>query len=268
MDHGSDVVDITAGDSDVFLTDQEMGTVSELPCVGLGGDGCRSWDHSSLDLSDGDRDCSDVQVDRVAWQELVKEAIRWRENWASRPATKRAAVTVLVDRYGALFDHRDRLVAVQKVDESDLGQLAERVVKGDLDVDFDFVFVMVGLFRDQELSKAKIITRVKCLVRAIQIRCRRACVGIVGLVPNYWAGPAAVMKGVNYNRNLSTGVQEALKLRSGVQFLPLHLHFQVRDDLDSRRLYLAQDGSLTRMAAFILRGVLLEEVGLAACPPV
>lgn len=290
MDGGSDVVEISGVDSDAFLTDLEEGIPGSRSrlhkgCADSGADACRLLLDSSrefISLEEGEIRSSPAGSEEVTgeirdvtlrWttedpvvREVLSDAICWRELWASRPG-ERAGVSLVVDRYGLHFDHRDRLMVVQKVNYSDFGQLAEMVLSGALDVEFSKIIFMVGWNRDVSLSKSRIVTSVKRLVQVVIQKNPGIKVGLAGLVPNYWCGAQKVMKAVNFNRNVSTGVKELVRVGCAVQFLPLHLHFQVRDNEEDRRMYLREDGVLTRTAAFCLRGLILQEFGLAI-PPV
>lgn len=285
MDVTSEGVNLKGRDSDAFLTDQEEWAQDRsLPrtgreCACSGGD-VYKWSGVSQDLisleegeiRDESMDVSSPVIGKPegpldpAAREILEDVVRWRQQWASRPGVV-APVSLVVDRYGQYFDHRDRLMVIQKVNQSDFGQLADLVEKGEVDTNFDKIIFMVGWRRDWSLSKARIVTNLKRLVRLLAWRQPQTKVGVSGLIPNYWGGPQAVMKAVNFNRNISTGVNELARSGFLVQYLPLHLHFQVRDDVEDRQLYLHRDGILTRRAAFCLRGILLQEFGFSL-PPV
>lgn len=282
---GADTVELLASDSDAFFTDQEEGTrdrPSGKECMPLEGGACRSADTSQdlISLEEGElregTGSEVVQLPCVAarWgnqedpviQEIHRDVLLWRYQWACRPGI-RAPVTLIVDRYGQNFDHRDRLMFVQKVDQSNFGQLADMVQTGALDVKFEKVVFMVGWNRDVGLSKSRVITSIKRLVKTVEERRPGVILGFSGLVPNYWKeDPEVIMKAVNFNRNMSTGAKELWRAGHFVQFLPLHLHFQVRDDVSSRGMFLQSDGTLTKVAAFCLRGILMEEFGLDVTP--
>lgn len=275
------MVDLSLGKSDLFLTDQEEegSWKGALPSGsrsgGCGLDGCKLAGDVSQDLislEEGElRDTprtDDVELTTMGAveREILWDSVSWRQQWASRPG-QASRVTLIVDKYGMEFDHRDRLMTVQKVEGSDLGQLAGLILSGEVDLQFDKAIIMVGWAHDLSLSKSRIITQMKRLGNIIGKIRPCLMVGFAGLVPNYWDSPHVVMKAVNYNRNISTAAAELRKLGQKVQFLPLHLHFQVRDSLPDRELYITQDGKLTRKAAFILRGMMLQEFGVPI-PPV
>lgn len=284
---GTDVVELLVSDSDAFLTDQEEGAVrfrgqhSPKECGPLDGAVCRSADTSQdlISLEEGelrDGSASEAELPCVAarWaqkedpviREIHRDVLLWRYQWACRPGN-RARVSLVVDWYGQHFDHRDRLICVQKVDQSDFGQLAELVLSGSLDVDFEKVIFMVGWNRDLGLTKSRVVTSIKRLVKVVESKRPGVIVGLSGLVPNYWKeDQRLIMKAVNFNRNMSTGANELGRAGHAVQFLPLHLHFQVRDSVPDRKVFLRTDGSLTKTAAFCLRGILLQEFGISLLP--
>lgn len=198
-------------------------------------------------------------------RELETEAAEWKRTWSVRPP-RRARVSIIVDGFGERFCDFDRCMVVQRVGTRGLDGVVDMVKSGELDVHFAKIIIMVGMGEGPPVKKAQVMAQVRNLLSAIHHRDLGVFIGVAGIIPNYWSPALQVMRAVNFNRNLSTGLAAAKKWCRGVSFLPLHLHFQIRDDGVDRENYLQRNGALTLRGAMVMRCVLLREFGVEFLP--
>ena len=91
-----------------------------------------------------------------------------------------------------------------------------------------------------------------------------AVVGMVGITHRSSDYDSSRIHTINYNRAISTACKEVYNEGSAMQFVPLHLHF-----LDSKYIliqpsykYFTDEDEFTVLGAFILRQMLLKEIGI------
>ena len=175
----------------------------------------------------------------------------------------RIVCKLITDRAGARLTKVDRSMFMQNDCAMDMCQLARKISAGTVFVDFEYVFVQVGIDACIGIKKNMVKESIKWLVYAINKRNSLAIVGILGVTPQFHQLRETKKDTVTYNRNLATAVWEARHLIR-MQYLPVHLHFLDGEGGPIQPLehYFSQIDEYMLAGGLILRGVLFKEIGL------
>ena len=180
--------------------------------------------------------------------------------------TPKSGATIVTDRVGAHLTKVDKVIYMQNNVGSDFWDIARKMAKFQIVVQFKYIFIMVGL--DWCLSAKKYMVREglrRLLYNVTKISGNRATVAICGITPRYENYREMKCKMVTYNRYLADAVREcATGLdRSKVVYLPLHLHFLHQDGefISPLLRYFNRFSEFTLAGGFVLREMVLKEVG-------
>ena len=137
-------------------------------------------------------------------------------------------MTLITDCVGTRLTTRDRTICMQNDVASDFWELARRIARDEVNVQFRYVVVQVGLDWCLNAKKNLVREAVGRLIFAVQKKNPRAGLGIVGITPHFHDLVNTKKFTVNFNRNVASAIKDFGR-REAVQFLPLHLHFLEQD---------------------------------------
>ena len=143
-------------------------------------------------------------------------------------------------------------------------ELAWMIGHHEVDVQFRYVFIMIGLNWCTSVKKAMIKEGLKRLLYGIERETRgRAIVGMIGITPNYENYRETKFSTVTYNRCLAESVRDCAHSGSRVGYLPLHLHFLDKDGefLQPVKRYFA-NSEFTLAGGMVIREALLKALDI------
>ena len=242
-----------------------------------------------MDESIGEREKTEEDTDGRAITGVEKcELVHSDENnrfshyvarsWAERmvldspPAPKlrrlvdcpRPDATLITDHVGANLTRMDKALIMQNNVAQDYWQLARMIGRQEIDVNFRYVFIMIGLDWCLSVKKTMIREGLKRLLYGVERNStRRSTVGIIGVTPHYDQYTQTKFQTVTFNRCLADAARESVN-RWHVEYLPLHLHYLSRNGefLQPVSRYFNEKSELTLAGGLVLRQAILKEIGV------
>ena len=133
-----------------------------------------------------------------------------------------AGTTIITDRVGINLTKRDKVIYMQNNVSQDYWQLANKIMKYQVAVQFKYVIVCIGLDWCLDVKKQVVKEGLRQLLYSVnKITNNRAIVGVCGVTPIYENYRETKCKTVTFNRWLSEAVRECSTGERGVR-LPFY----------------------------------------------
>ena len=128
-----------------------------------------------------------------------------------------------------MLTRKDKIVCMQNAVADDFWELAIKIDRQEVRIDFRYIIIQIGLDWCLDMKKNLLKEGLRRLLYLINKKTQgRAIVGIVGITPRLADYQSSKVKVVTFNRCLLQGVKDCQR-QFRVQFLPWHLHFLEAD---------------------------------------
>ena len=228
-------------------------------------------EHSEQDREVDDQLENDAHYRRHKWRFYIPRS--WEERLVlEEPPPQltglqhppKMEATLITNRVGRKLSVKDRTLYMQNHVADDYWELARRIDRKEVDIQFKYVFVQIGLDWCLKAKKTMVREAVSRLLYAVARNNGRARLGLIGITPRFSLGLETKRFTVNFNRNVASAVREFAH-RYRVQFLPLHLHFLNREDnspIQPVSRYFDEEDRYKLAGGLVLRENIFKEIGL------
>ena len=170
--------------------------------------------------------------------------------------------TVITDRVGRGLTSKDCVVCMQNNIADNLWDLAYKMQQGEVQMDFRYIIVQIGLDWCLDAKKKWIKEGLKRVLYTVDRLTKGwAVVGVVGITPRLGEYDTTKVKTVTFNQCLAQAVRDC-QHQYRVQFLPWHLHFLESDGalIQPVHRYFTKEGEYTLAGGMVLRESLLKAI--------